>query len=270
MIISLSKKFVFVHIHKCAGESVEIACAPSLTRNDFLIGAGSTDKRSWISDAILERVIGLSKHASAEEIAKRMGPKNYETFFSFAVVRRPEDRIYSLYKYCIEQVRRNIAFQAYLGRADLAEISWEETVQQFWAKAGTTLAASTEMVKTSHFPADCGFMHQAPFTWQAVKAALVSTDFEGFLQSEFLLADNGFRSQLSMISNNQTGKLIVNQIIKLEELDQSWPDLARKIGVTAQLPQQNRSHSKGIAKMTDEAKALLHARFAGDYAAFAY
>ena len=52
--------------------------------------------------------------------------------------------------------------------------------------------------------------------------------------------------------------------------DQSWPELAKKIGVTAQLPQQNRSHSNGIAKTTEAAKAMLHARFADDYAAFGY
>ena len=39
MILSFNRQFAFVHVHKCAGTSIEVALAAHLAPNDLVLGS---------------------------------------------------------------------------------------------------------------------------------------------------------------------------------------------------------------------------------------
>ena len=68
MIVSLNRRYVFVHIHKCAGTSIEVALAKSLRHNDFVMGSTKSGEKN---QEFLKKAIGLNKHSTAMEARQK-------------------------------------------------------------------------------------------------------------------------------------------------------------------------------------------------------
>lgn len=104
MLLSHSRKFLFIHVYKTAGISVKMALRPY---------ACSTATR-W-SCAILRRLgirsiydpHPLPAHSSAREIRDYLGQEQYDQYFTFAFVRNPWDWQVSLYKYMLREPRHH-------------------------------------------------------------------------------------------------------------------------------------------------------------------
>src|SRR5215469_1250703 len=96
MIISHSRKFIFVHIHKTAGTSVEIGLDPWLSWDDVVLG--STPRGQAINNTYHAR-FGLNKHSSIAEIERVCGKQLVDGCFTFATVRHPVSRLCSLYNF---------------------------------------------------------------------------------------------------------------------------------------------------------------------------
>ena len=79
MIISDSKKFIFVHVYKTGGTSIR----------HVLYGYRSND----------EKYSKLPQHASARAIRDCIGEEKWNEYFTFAVVRNPWDLLVSKYHY---------------------------------------------------------------------------------------------------------------------------------------------------------------------------
>lgn len=82
MIISFEKKFVFVHVYKVAGSSIQ----SFLQRN----GLGRTNRHGKIK---------FENHCTAMDVRNALGAEAFSNLYSFAFVRNPWDLEFSLYKY---------------------------------------------------------------------------------------------------------------------------------------------------------------------------
>lgn len=88
--ISHSKKFIFVHIPKTGGSSVEV----SLSRYSEQSIKTFRKRTSGMIDTVLRGK--PEKHASAMEI-KKIFPDIFDSYFKISVIREPLERLLSLY-----------------------------------------------------------------------------------------------------------------------------------------------------------------------------
>ena len=96
MIVSHSRRFIFVHVNKAGGTSMELALAPHLAWNDLVLG---TTELGQAMKGPYQRVFGLSEHSSLDEIAAVCGREIVRAYFSFALVRHPVARLVSMYNF---------------------------------------------------------------------------------------------------------------------------------------------------------------------------
>jgi len=75
MFISNSKKFIYIHLYKCAGTTIEIALSRSLKWNDILIAARKTARRF---KNIYLKLFGLHKHSTAQEVKDVIGDASWK------------------------------------------------------------------------------------------------------------------------------------------------------------------------------------------------
>lgn len=103
MLISDSKRFVFIHVPKCAGTSMEAALAPY---------ALSLPRSKWHS--LLRRLdlprdyrrFKFARHAPLRQVERKMPRSAYEGYFKFAFVRNPWDRLVSEYNRTLNEGSR--------------------------------------------------------------------------------------------------------------------------------------------------------------------
>ena len=81
--------------------------------------------------------------------------------------------------------------------------------------------------------------------------------------------DPGFAAQWQMVADAE-GRLLVDHVLKLENLAEDWKPLAARLSLPADLPRHNASRSAGLPQMTPAASALLEQHFARDYELFGY
>ena len=94
MIISPQRNFIFIHLYKCGGTSIERAYAKISLWDDLILG--STEFGEYAQN-YYNRKFGLHKHSFVKDIVKALGEERYLSMETFALVRNPF-RIYeSLY-----------------------------------------------------------------------------------------------------------------------------------------------------------------------------
>jgi hypothetical protein len=118
MLISRTRRFIFIHVYKNAGTSITSALKP------FAIGKWQRKMNS-----ILKRFGVLyfdphpySDHITASEMISKMGKKKFKNFFSFGIVRNPWDWQVSLYKFMLsnkahfqhELIKSFLSFDEYI------------------------------------------------------------------------------------------------------------------------------------------------------------
>lgn len=98
MLISHSKKFIFIHTYKVAGSSIRNALSPYCS-----ISLRQTPKIDFLKMMIGISPIIFSKnfagHITAAELKKQLPQKIFDTYYKFAFTRNPWDWQVSLYLY---------------------------------------------------------------------------------------------------------------------------------------------------------------------------
>ncbi len=97
MIISHSKKFIFVHIQKNAGTSVTRYLDEYLTDRDLVLGCTELGEKI---QPFFRRKYQLNKHSYSKRIKAYFGDEVWNDYFSFTFVRNPWSRMVSLYTWC--------------------------------------------------------------------------------------------------------------------------------------------------------------------------
>lgn len=147
MIISNSRRFVFIHIHKSGGTSVTRALADKLEWNDIILGVtpGGVQMERYFQDAF-----GLDKHSSAQAVRDVVGPEVWDSYLTFSVVRSPYARLASLYTFVARSIQRQGRLRRHRPfhrsdqppwnwpgtRAYLSSRSFSEFIRNDWLRKG--------------------------------------------------------------------------------------------------------------------------------------
>jgi Sulfotransferase family len=239
MIISHSRKFIFVHIHKTAGESVTEALLPFLGRGDVLLG---TTFRGEITNAWYNRRHGVQKHTGARRLRKHLGEAVWNDYLKFSFVRDPYDRLRSLYFY----------FEKMLDRRQ--QPSWRNAL--LWLP---------------------GTDFRDPLKWPGMQAFRETASFSEFIRHpEFSPSIFGARPQAVLLTNTD-GSPAMDVVGKFETLGQDFDAIAARLGLEgAALGHRNASRNRAAASTaeTDPAELADRAHVArlydADYALFGY
>lgn len=235
MIISHSRKFIFIHIHKTAGESISAALRPSLSGRDLLLG---TSRRGELSNAYYNVRYGLQKHSGARKVRAFVGEETWNDYLKFSFVRDPFDRLRSLYFYFEKMLARRR--EPHLRNALL------------WLP---------------------GTDFRDPLKWPGMQAFLETDSFSGFIRHPaFSTNIMGARPQ-SFLLTDKDGNLDVDFVGKFETLAEDFATLAARLGLEgADLGHRNASRNRAATPDPAEAadRALVAETYARDYALFGY
>jgi hypothetical protein len=236
VIISNSLKFIYIHIHKAGGTSMEIGLGPHLKWNDLSLGGTVFGEK--INEAYRERY-RLNKHSSVSEVEIICGSEILDEYYVFSTVRHPVNRIYSLYNFVggivLEWASHN----------KLSKNTIKNDVKKYISRYG-------------------------PLGWPASRAFIVTDDFSSFIRHPDLLVESAFDTQVSRLRASD-GR-IRGDVYKVEA-QQNWlPHLREKLGFSFDFPHANESRFK-LASSKDishEDLDFIWKRFEEDFEEFSY
>ena len=247
MIISNTLKFIFVHLHKTGGSSMEQALAPHLSWNDLILG---TTELGTAMNADYMNQYGLFDHSSAEDIATVCGAGLFQDYFSFALVRHPVDRAVSMY---------NFLFSLCTFYCNRHEVALDDLRRIILDKPETDAARQTALA-------------ERPFLkWYATEAFLRTATFGDFIRSPLARADRAFMPQVQSV-RSLDGKISLSECIKLEEITIQLPRLSSLLGVSLDFQHANKTPFEIITKpaLLPDDIAFLKTEYSEDFLAFDY
>jgi hypothetical protein len=205
MIICNSRRFIFVHLMKCAGTAIDATLAPHMRWNDIRFG---TDVDGGHLSRIYWARHRLHKHASAAMIRDVVGQELWDSYLTMATVRCPYERVASAWGFIAG------------------------TLEPLLAGSGFPVAAAPEERMAWLADPPPGWH----WRWPPCKAYLrlrgQADAFSAFLRSpEASRQDILLHTQYSQLSDPADGRLLVREVIRVEELGDRWPRFAAAIGL---------------------------------------
>jgi len=244
MFISNSRQFIFIHLHKCAGTSIEVALSRTLAWNDLLLGSTVQGERL---QKIYEPMFGMYKHSTAARVREVIGAELWDRYYSFSTVRNPFAVAVSQYRFSLHHMAdglRRIARQRAAGETGPIRLPVKE-----W-----------------------------PWSYPGVKALMsirrAQTSFSEFIRSPHLKDWNGFTPMRPQLCSPE-GELLVDEVVRIEEIGHRWPEVCARLGV-GELALGRDNASRGERKdfreyYRDQADVeLVRDTFAGDFESFGY
>jgi hypothetical protein len=237
MIISHSRKFIFIHIHKTGGTSIERALDPHLTWNDLILGGSRFGEQI---QAPYAKKYGLNKHSSVSDIESICGPDILEQYYVFSLVRHPLARLCSMYNFVATTLNR-WAQQQHIDLKDVARHITPEAAKK-----------------------------KPALKWASTKAFLNSANFSEFIRQREMAKAPGFRPQVICLANSRGG--LGAQFFRLEDYPGWLSPMQERLGIAFDFARDNESTLKLVdeAAVTDEDRAQVERLFQMDYEAFGY
>jgi len=99
MVISYMRRFLFVHVYKAAGMSIEKALKSYDVRAGLLGHPLAEQERLLRALGVNPAILGMQRHVFAAEIREALGSELFNKLFKFAFVRNPWDLQLSLYHF---------------------------------------------------------------------------------------------------------------------------------------------------------------------------
>lgn len=235
MIVSHQHKFVFVHIHKTAGESITAALQPHLGPDDVVL---KSDFDTWARSKVDTQYADLGrlgKHTKARVARAVLGEEIWDSYFTFSIVREPIDRAMSLYRYV----------------ADIAQRRQEPRLRHLWYRTR-------------------GGREADPARWPATQAYLETDSFGAFVRHPGARAASGLRPQVASLYTKDKSTLLVDRVGRYETLTADFAEICAHVGLAGvELPQRNVSPPAPL-DLDDASRAFLLDRYALDYDRFGY
>lgn len=248
MIISQSKGFVFIHIHKCAGTSIEEALSSHLSYNDILLGSTPSGERfntNWSQLLISRSGAALKKHSTAREIKSFLWTHSWEEYFKFAVVRHPVSRIWSFYNFLLK------------------------VLKPYQNSTGLSFEEKFDLREHNQLPDRSPYMDESIFRWPAVKALLLSPGFEGVLEEKSFWKDPATRPQTESVTDER-GSNIIDYIGRVEELGSFKSTIEYRLDIQLNLKHLNKSSSTHRSGLSQDAISIIERKYKSDYEMFSY
>lgn len=231
-IISNSHRFIFVHLHKCGGTSVETAYQPHAAWNDLVLGS---TKEGEVLQSIYKQLHGLHKHSSAKDIRAVVGDV-WEAYETIALVRHPM-RIYESYYRWIHKIVANFCDKKNIGFDEVLDYVDRTGERRAFLKFGAT----------------------GPF--------LKARNFDDFV---LRLIRKRSSLPLAQYLSDGEGRLIVDRWYRIEEMDGFWADLSDRIGVAVVPRHDNQGSAVEIPPWGSEAERRVREMHTIDFEMFGY
>jgi hypothetical protein len=267
VIICHSRKFIFIHIHKTGGTSVEMALDPVLTWRDLIIGSSAFGE---LIQPEFNRRFALEKHSSVSDLERVCGSEILSEYYVFATVRHPLDRICSVYNFIATVIYSWAVNDAIKVR-----------MMDLLSKRGGRLAARLPQVAMAlakhHAEMSARALtdetrQQAPeLTWPASIAFFSTDSFSAFIRHPWLFEDRAFQTQVSQLCNKD-GSSVLTSAYRIEDQSRWMPIVSERIKFEISLPRLNVSPLKLItaARVSADDRAYIEKRFHEDYRRFGY
>lgn len=235
MIVSHTRRFVFVHIHKTAGESITATLEPELSERDLVVSTG-LPRSAQGNSPMSEQSLPLYKHSMARDIRRHLGDETWQAYFTFSFVRHPVDRAVSLYRYIARM-------------------------------AATQPPSPAQRVRRMLRPDP-----NDPRRWPGMKAFRAVESFSEFIRHPLLEQARGMPPQSESLCDTN-GVVIVDFVGRFERLEEDFRHVQERIGLGPRLLQwENSARAVALprAEVTDDDRAYLADRFSQDFERFGY
>ena len=237
MIISRSKNFIYIHLDKCGGTSIETALEPFLSWSDIIIG--STPFGEKLSLAYEEKDNSLRKHSNSLDIKNFIGD-DWNSMYKFATVRNPEKIMISLYFYIKNMIDYHIDSRSL---KDIIEV-----VPEMKNKKELSFLNNKAFTTDSYF-------------FYFIKSSINKTYIDGFIKDIIESGSNSIQTQISRVDDTV-------DLYDIDDINNNWNNILKKLNIhnNIELKKLNKSNKPSNIYLKQETTDLIKEHFAEDYA----
>lgn len=232
MIISNSKNFLYIHLEKCGGTSIEYALKPYLDDKDIFIS--SLDFGDFDVEKYYMNNYNLWKHTPARQIKEYLNDK-WDIFYKFATVRNPTEIMISLYYYNKDFFDKNNIY-------GFNDVEYNENLNNNFIIQNNKLITSST--------------HSLYFA----QSILDNTHINGFIDKTIKNNDYSVSSQIDRLDPNV-------EIFDISQINDKWTYILKKIKMPTNIPlkQLNKSTRPDNVVLNLNSINLIYERFYNDY-----
>ena len=241
MIISKSKNFIYIHIEKTGGTSIEESLTPFLSNTDILLGGETKGminqdiqykKYNYNYDYVMQNMFW--KHSFADDIKKYIGDE-WNSMYKFATVRDPVQIMISFYFY----IKRNINN---LLPEKITKVYYDKQLPQEIIPNGSIIY--TDDLRDLFF----------------IESIIDGSGIDGFISRMI-------QYNLKEVAPQITKVDLSVDLYDLSVIDEDWPLILKNIGIekNAKLLKINQSNKPDHVQLKKETLQLIYEHFAEDY-----